>query len=107
MKLTGIAGFELDQVEREDMPSVYESKVVRKSFRGELLGQYWRNQNSDKSTNDNLLNNNKISIVMSKFFMKNIANLKYVEYNGVKWKVETFEIKAPRIHITLGGVYNG
>lgn len=107
MKLTGIAGFELDQVEREDMPSVFESKVVTKKFRGELLSQTWRNQNSDKSTNDNLLNNNKISLVINKFFMTNIANLKYVEYNGVKWKVESFDIKAPRIHITLGGVYNG
>jgi hypothetical protein len=107
MKLTGIAGFELDQVEREDMPSVFESKVVTKKFRGELLGQIWRNQNSDKSTNDNLLNNNKISLVINKFFMNNIANLKYVEYNGVKWRVESFDIKAPRIHITLGGVYNG
>ncbi len=107
MKLTGIAGFELDQVEREDMPSVFESKVVTKKFRGELLSQTWRNQNSDKSTNDNLLNNNKISLVINKFFMSNIANLKYVEYNGVKWKVESFDIKAPRIHIILGGVYNG
>ena len=107
MKLTGIAGFELDQVEREDMPSVFESKVVTKKFRGELLGQIWRNQNSDKSTNDNLLNNNKISLVINKFFMSNIANLKYVEYNGVKWRVESFDIKSPRIHITLGGVYNG
>ena len=87
MKLTGIAGFELDQVEREDMPSVFESKVVTKKFRGELLSQTWRNQNSDKSTNDNLLNNNRISLVINKFFMSNIANLKYVEYNGVKWKV--------------------
>ena len=93
MKLTGIAGFELDQVEREDMPSVFESKVVTKKFRGELLSQTWRNQNSDKSTNDNLLNNNKISLVINKFFMSNIANLKYVEYNGVKWKVESFDIK--------------
>lgn len=107
MKLTGIAGFELDQVEREDMPSVFESKVVTKKFRGELLSQTWRNQNSDKSTNDNLLNNNRISLVINKFFMSNIANLKYVEYNGVKWKVESFDIKAPRINITLGGVYNG
>ena len=107
MKLTGIAGFELDQVEREDMPSVFESKVVTKKFRGELLSQTWRNQNSDKSTNDNLLNNNRISLVINKFFMSNIANLKYVEYNGVKWKVEAFDIKSPRIHITLGGVYNG
>lgn len=107
MKLTGIAGFELDQVEREDMPSVFESKVVTKKFRGELLSQTWHNQNSDKSTNDNLLNNNRISLVINKFFMSNIANLKYVEYNGVKWKVESFDIKAPRIHIRLGGVYNG
>lgn len=107
MKLTGIAGFELDQVEREDMPSVYESKVVQKKFRGELISQSWRNQNSDKSTNDDLLNNNRISLVINKFFMSNIANLKYVEYNGVKWKVVTFDIKFPRIHITLGGVYNG
>lgn len=107
MKLTGIAGFELDQVEREDMPSVFESKVVTKKFRGELLSQTWRNQNSDKSTNDNLLNNNRISLVINKFFMSNIANLKYVEYNGAKWKVESFDIKSPRIHITLGGVYNG
>lgn len=106
MKYFGNAGFRLKDVEVE--PDVYEPKLVVKRVRGNVISsRYRRDQNGDKSTIDNIRITNQISLVADQFFMKHISNLLYMEYQGVKWKVESFDVgKAPRVIVDLGGVYN-
>jgi hypothetical protein len=105
MKYSGNAGFRITDVEVE--PDVFETQVVVKKVRGDVVtSQYHRDQNGDKSTIDNIRITNQISLVADQFFMKHISNLQYLEYQGVKWKVENFTIKPPRVILDLGGVYN-
>lgn len=106
MKYYGNAGFRLKDVEVE--PDVYEPQLVVKRVRGDVISsRYRRDQNGDKSTIDNIRITNQISLVADQFFMKHISNLLYMEYQGVKWKVESFDVgKAPRVIVDLGGVYN-
>lgn len=107
MKYFGNAGFRLKDVEVE--PDVYEPQLVVKRVRGNVISsRYRRDQNGDKSTIDNIRITNQISLVADQFFMKHISNLLYMEYQGVKWKVESFDVsRAPRVIVDLGGVYNG
>ena len=107
MKYYGNAGFRLKDVEVE--PDVYEPQLVVKRVRGNVISsRYLRDQNGDKSTIDNIRITNQISLVADQFFMKHISNLLYMEYQGVKWKVESFDVsRAPRVIVDLGGVYNG
>lgn len=104
MKFSGKAGFRIDDVEIE--PGVYEPTVVVKSIKGTVISNYYQHQNSDKSTIDNVRITNQLSIVANQFLNKHIANLVYIEFQGVKWKVESFDIQPPRVVVSLGGVYN-
>ena len=106
MKYSGDAGFRLKDVEVE--PDVYEPQLVVKRVRGNVISsRYRRDQNGDKSTIDNIRITNQISLVADQFFMKHISNLLYMEYQGVKWKVESFDVsRSPRVIVDLGGVYN-
>lgn len=104
MKFSGKAGFRIDDVEIE--PGVYEHQVVVKAIKGSVVSNSYQHQNSDKSTIDNVRITNQLSIVANQFLNKHIANLIYVEFQGVKWKVENFDIRPPRVVISLGGVYN-
>lgn len=104
MKFSGEAGFRLKDVEVE--PDVYEPQLVSKIIKGDVVQNRYGRQNSDKSTIDNITITNQLSIVANQFLMKHIANLLYVKFQGVKWKVVSYNIKAPRIFVDLGGVYN-
>lgn len=105
MKYSGNAGFRITDAEVE--PDVFEPQVVVKKVRGDVVtSRYHHDQNGDKSTIDNIRITNQISLVADQFFMKHISNLQYLEYQGVKWKVESFNIKPPRVILDLGGVYN-
>ena len=104
MKFSGEAGFRLKDVEVE--PDVYEPQLVSKIIKGDVVQNRYGRQNSDKSTIDNITITNQLSIVANQFLMKHISNLVYVKFQGVKWKVVSYNIKAPRIFVDLGGVYN-
>lgn len=104
MKFSGKAGFRINDVEIE--PGVYDPTVVVKSIKGNVINNYYQHQNSDKSTIDNVRITNQLSIVANQFLNEHIANLVYIEFQGVKWKVESFDIRPPRVVVSLGGVYN-
>lgn len=104
MKFSGKAGFRINDVEIES--GVYEPTVVVKSIKGTVISNYYQHQNSDKSTIDNVRITNQLSIVANQFLNEHIANLVYIEFQGVKWKVESFDIRPPRVVVSLGGVYN-
>ena len=104
MKFSGEAGFRLKDVEVE--PDVFEPQLVTKIIKGNVVQNRYGRQNGDKSTIDNITITNQLSIVANQFLMKHIANLLYVKFQGVKWKVVSYNIKAPRIFVELGGVYN-
>lgn len=104
MKFSGEAGFRLKDVEVE--PDVYEPQLVSKIIKGDVVQNRYGRQNGDKSTIDNITITNQLSIVANQFLMKHIANLLYVKFQGVKWKVVSYNIKSPRIFVDLGGFYN-
>lgn len=105
MKFSGKAGFRIDDVETE--PGVYEPTIVVKAIKGSVVSNRYQHQNSDKSTIDNVRITNQLSIVANQFLNEHISNLMYIEFQGVKWKVESFDIRPPRVVVSLGGVYNG
>lgn len=104
MKFSGKAGFRIDDVETEH--GVYEPIVVVKAIKGSVVINHYQHQNSDKSTIDNVRITNQLSIVANQFLNEHISNLMYIEFQGVKWKVESFDIRPPRVVVSLGGVYN-
>lgn len=92
---------------KETAPGVWENEDTERNYYGDILQNTSRWSPNSDSTNDNLLINNKISIVSDPFAYQNFSHIKYCEFMGANWEVTNVEPKYPRLILTLGGVYNG
>lgn len=106
MKFYGSIGFWLGDSESED--AVYEPRILeRPGYRGEIRRYTIRNQPVSNQQNDDLTINNQISIISDLYLQQNWSSVRYVVWNGVRWKVTSIEVGYPRIVLDIGGVYNG
>lgn len=87
-------------------PGVLVENVEERIYYGDVLTQtkQWR---ETQNVNDDLVINNRISIVADDFANSNFSSMKYVIWDGVYWKVKNVEIQRPRLILSIGGVYNG
>lgn len=90
----------------EAAPGVWKEKIVKRKCYGDVLRNYRRLEGSDKVNNDINISNT-ISIVADPYAYRHCHAIQYIEWNGVRWKVDGVEINRPRINLTIGGVYNG
>lgn len=106
MKFSGKIGFWENDIETS--PGVFKPKIVEKSYTGDVLNNIRRFQSSENQQNENLVISNRISILSDLYMRKNWSSIKYVFWNGVKWKANSIDVGSyPRVIIELGGVYNG
>lgn len=91
----------------EDIGSgVYKPKTFERMSYGDMLSNSRRMSNSN-TINGDITIQNKLSIIADPYSLVHLESIKYVEWLGVKWTVESIEVNAPRLFLTLGGVYNG
>lgn len=104
MKFYGSIGFWIESVEVK--PGVYKSKMIERPYCGDVN---WNNRHFQQSENQNdtIKLNNQISILDDLYSHQNLASIRYVVWNGVKWRVTNVEVSYPRLVLTIGGVYNG
>lgn len=106
MKFSGEIGF-MDG-EEEVKPGIWDPKIVERHYVGDVLRNNRRNQPVSDQQNDDITINNQISIISDIYLKDNWPTIKYVLWNGVKWKVSDIDLDGyPRIVLNLGGVYNG
>lgn len=91
----------------ETSPGVYDDIMTIRNYSGDLISNNSRWSSSSESTNDDLNINNRISIIADPYAQQNFHSMKYVEFMGTKWKINSVEVKYPRLILTIGGVYNG
>lgn len=104
MKYYGKVGFWEDDVEVS--LDVYKPKIVERTYAGEITRNFRKFQNGEYQ-NDNLTVNNQVSILSDLYAQQNWHSIRYVEWNGVNWKVNTVEVNYPRLILEIGGVWNG
>ena len=90
----------------EKKPGVWKEEIITHPYYGELVRNTRRLQSSDQ-LNDNITVANEISIIADPFANENFYSMRYVEFNGTKWKISNVEVRYPRLILTLGGIYNG
>lgn len=100
-RFAGTVGF-VRTVETEG--SVWKEEVTEKPYKGDTIRDA-RRWEKPTEVNDSLTISNEINIVADSYMLSNWAFIKYVIWNGVKWRVNYIEINRPRIRLTLGGVY--
>lgn len=91
----------------ETSDGVYEEQAIERSYYGDVLNYYVKPSENANGLNDNVRLNNKISIISDSFAVSHLGYMKYLEWNGSKWKIQSAEIMFPRIILTLGDLYNG
>lgn len=105
MKFVGKVGFWEEEVEVK--PGVFRSDIVEKTYTGEVYRNKRRFQSGENQQNENLVINNQISILSDLYARNNWGSIRYVIWNGVKWKVTSIEVAHPRLILEIGGIYNG
>ena len=102
-KWSGKIGF---AEQTETRPGVWGETIKEKSYKGDLLQVFIRNQAANQVLDD-LNITNRISIVADLHANQNIPMMRYVTYKGAKWEISSVEIATPRLILSVGGLYNG
>lgn len=90
----------------ETAPGIWEDQIVERSFYGDIVRDLRRLQNHTK-LNDDITITNSFSIVADKYAYANFHKIRYLEYMGTKWKVESVDASTPpRLTLDVGAVYN-
>lgn len=103
MKFYGRVGYAENSETSQD---VWDDSIIERMYVGDVLSNN-RRANNGESVNDNLDISNRISVVADAFAYEHFFNMKYVEWMGTLWKIQSVEVQRPRLILSLGGVYNG
>lgn len=103
MRSNAVLGLSFGFVEVK--PGQYRPEIVEKSYPIDILRNYQIEQTTTFQ-NDDLVLNNKISVLLDLYLKDNFPRVKYVKWKGIKWKVKSLEISYPRLILEIGGVYN-
>lgn len=90
----------------ETARGVYSDTIVERSFYGDVT-RAQRNLIEGDNLNRDLTLQNSISVVMDAFLEQNIFAIRYVDWAGTLWTVNSVEVERPRLILRLGEVYNG
>lgn len=85
---------------------VVTEEIVERSYKG-YVTRNMRQLSNGAGLNDDINISNEIDILADAFAYQNFHAIRYVEYMGACWKVQSVEVERPRLMLSLGGVYNG
>lgn len=101
MKFSGKVGI---AVERETSPGVFEETIEPRNCRGDLI-RLTRRMNTSPVV-PGLSMGNTFSFIADPYIRTNLFNIRYIEWEGIKWSATSVELQRPRILVTVGGHYN-
>lgn len=90
----------------ETAPGVWKEVIVEKNHKGDVL-RVRKQTESGQWLNDDINVNNEFSIIATAYAYQNFQYMRYLVWNGTKWKIRSVEVERPRLIISIGGVYNG
>lgn len=90
----------------EVQPGVHKDVITEFSYYGDVIRNA-RNLTPGENLNPDLSVQNSISIVADAYANEHFFAIRYVEWQGVLWTVDSVEVQSPRLLLRLGEVYNG
>lgn len=93
-------------LQTEIAPGVFDDVVVEKRYFADTM---WDNRRFNQTTvvNDDLQLNVAFSILADSYANANFNNIRYLKYQGNRWRITAVEVEPPRLKLYAGGVYNG
>lgn len=95
-----------ESVESPVGSGVWVDELVEYDYYGDVVRNTRRLQ-SGEFLNDDISVGNSISIVADAYANEHFFAIRYIQWAGVLWTVESVEVQSPRLLLRLGGVYNG
>lgn len=95
-----------ESVESPVGSGVWVDEIVEYDYYGDVVRNTRRLQ-SGEFLNDDISVGNSISIVADAYANEHFFAIRYIQWAGVLWTVESVEVQSPRLLLRLGGVYNG
>ena len=102
----GVVGYG-EAVETSPGSGVYVDVIVEHSYYGDVVRAVRNLEVGDDKINEDISVSNSISIIADAYANENFLKIKYVKWSGVLWNVPSVEVRAPRLILSLGSVYNG
>ena len=94
-------------VQREVRPSVWEDEITERLYFGETVERSYRFQTPQDQISNNLMLNTDFDIIADDFAIDHWSHIRYIVYGGTRWSVTSISVDRPRIHLKVGGIYNG
>lgn len=90
----------------EVRPGDWRDVPVEREAYGDFLEERANIQQSDKISKD-ISMSGRLSIMIDKFAMTNFQHIRYAMFMGTAWSVTSVRPAYPKLHLTLGEMYNG
>jgi hypothetical protein len=91
----------------ETSPGVWEEVMTEISYTGDVIRNLGRMESNLATLNDDVTLANAISVMADAYAYENFSKVRYVNWNGANWRVNSVEIQKPRLILTIGEVWNG
>lgn len=104
MKFKGKVGYG-EQVEVR--AGVYQDVITERELTGDVVRDTVQSTPNDGTVNNDLTLGNSLSVVASSIPGELFHAIRYVEWEGVCWRVVNVTRQPPRLLLRLGGVYVG
>lgn len=105
-KFYGKIGFAGENVEDPPDSGNWVDHIVEYPYFGDVVRNS-RTLETGSNVNDDISVGNSISIVADAYAREHIFAMRYIEWQGARWKILEVEAVHPRLSLRLGGVYNG
>lgn len=100
---------EIGFAEVKEVPAnsgIWKEVNTPRKYIGDMTQNHMRPVNSG-NLNKNIKIQNQISIVADPIARENFHAMRYVEFMGTKWTIDSVDVQYPRLILTMGEVYNG
>ena len=89
-KVSCKVGF-VETIESENHPGVWLPNIIERRYYGDMT-RCVRRLETGESTNDNVNINNELSLISDPYAQSHIFAIRYVTWQGAKWKVTNVEV---------------
>lgn len=101
----GVVGYG-DAVESPPGSGKWVDEITEVEYYGDVIRNIRQLERGEK-INEDISVQNSISIVADEYAVEHFHKIKYVRWAGALWVVTSVEVRAPRLILSLGSVYNG
>lgn len=84
----------------------WKDVVTEYSYFGDVLRSTVKINEGEQLTLEPTVGNS-ISVLADKKAIEHISKIRYIRWDGELWTVTNVEVRAPRLVLSLGSVYNG